>query len=450
MIAGNASAPTSWVAGAAEVDVTPDGSPFLCGYPDVARNAEGVHDPLLASALCLSEGTTHALFVACDVLHLSRELVTRARRRIEEATGIPAGHVMLTATHTHSGPLIVRSVITMNDPVVPRPDPAYVKRLEDGIVEAAETAWASRRPARPLFAEADGSELGTNRRDPAGPCLPRLPVLILREAQSDEPIAVMTVCNMHPTVLHEDSRQISGDFPGMARTWLKEHGPGPRCPLVYHMGAAGNQSPRHVVKANTLEEARRLGEILGRQIQEAIGRARPLALPRLRCAQRFVELPIRSFSALQEAQDKVEAAQARLQRLRDEQAPRAETRTAECDWFGARRSLVMSRAAEAGKLQEAAAQRLPAEAQMIGIGEHMFIGWPGEVFVEFAIELMRHHPDARVITMANGDLHGYLVTREAVIEGGYEASNALFASPESGERLVEASRELLTAAPPAA
>ncbi|HKI69554.1 MAG TPA: sialidase family protein [Verrucomicrobiae bacterium] len=56
-------------------------------------------------------------------------------------------------------------------------------------------------------------------------------------------------------------------------------------------------------------------------------------------------------------------------------------------------------------------------------------------------------PETFVITLANGELQGYLVTKEAV-EGRYhEAGNALFASPGSGERLLQATRQLLDLLP---
>ena len=68
---------------------------------------------------------------------------------------------------------------------------------------------------------------------------------------------------MHPTVLHEDSTLVSGDFPAMTRQYLQEHVLGADCPVLYHTGPSGNQSPRHVTRANTFDEAERLGGLLG-------------------------------------------------------------------------------------------------------------------------------------------------------------------------------------------
>jgi neutral ceramidase len=84
---------------------------------------------------------------------------------------------------------------------------------------------------------------------------------------------------------------------------------------------------------------------------------------------------------------------------------------------------------------------LPAEIQMLKIGDWMFIGWSGEVFTEYALQVMSAVDNVFVISMANGEMQGYIVTEEAALEGGYEASNALF-SHETGAILVRKTVEL--------
>lgn len=435
-----------FAAGAAQVDVTPRKPLFLYGYPHVPRISEGVHDPLLASALYVDDGRSAALFIACDVIWVPREPAQRARQRIEQVTGVPAGHIMVSATHTHSGPVTGAVLSNAADPVVPAPDAEYMRQLEDGIVEAAAQAWRHRTPATLATAVADGSGLGTNRRDPAGPSLPDVPLLIARDAGNQQFLAVMAVCAMHPTVLHEDWRQISGDFPGLARQWLQQNAIGGPCPFIYHMGASGNQSPRHVVAGNTIEEAQRLGEHLGRAVAAAIDRATVMPAheqPMIEVRRSLLDLPVRSMPSVATAQAACQAARQRFEQLQKQRAPKTAIRTAECDWFGAEETLTLAQAATDGKLARAARSSLPAEVQAIRIGAMTFVGWPGEVFVEFALRIKQRHPNAAIITLANGGLQGYLVTREAAQEGGYEASNALFASPDSGDRLVEATLELL-------
>ena len=438
--------PDPWLAGAAEANITPGppgNSMFLFGYPHVERMSTGVHDPLLASAMCLSDGRNQVLWIACDIIFVPKSIVAAARSRITDAIGIPADHIMIAATHTHSGPITAAVLSNEADSVVPPPDPVYLKLLEDGIVDAAVGAHNTLRPARLDFALADGSGVGTNRRDPSGTCLPQVPVVIARDCKADSFIAVMPICSMHPTVLHEDSTLISGDFPGLTRRYLQKNVIGSDCPFVYHMGASGNQSPRHITRANTFAEAERLGTILGRAIAQAIQQAQPIKPVRLSCISAQIDLPLRKFPSIQDAQTKLAAATGRLDNLRKNSVPSPEVRTAECDWFGAQETLTLSKAATDGRLGRTAAQCLPGEVQLTAIGDVIFAAWPGEAFVEFALELMRQSPRTYIITCANGELQGYIVTADAVAQGGYEASNAIFQSPDSGDLLVQASLKLI-------
>jgi neutral ceramidase len=79
---------------------------------------------------------------------------------------------------------------------------------------------------------------------------------------------------------------------------------------------------------------------------------------------------------------------------------------------------------------------------VIAVGPWRFVGWPGEFFVEYALAVRQRAPGSFVLTMANGELQGYIVTAEAAARGVYEATNALF-SADNGPRVVEATLALL-------
>ncbi len=434
------------IAGAAAADITPDDSQFLFGYPHVRRYSTGVHDPLMTSALFLSDGQTSLMLVANDVIYIGRETARCVRDRIAAQTGVPAGHIMVTATHTHSGPMTVDLLSCEADPAVPKTDPRYVARLEDGIVAAAVKAYHNARPAELGMALANCPGVGTNRHDPAGPADPQVPVLVVRDAGSAAFVAAMLVCSMHPTVLHEDSTLMSGDFPVMARQYLQKHVFGPDCPVLHHTGPCGNQSPRHVARANTFAEAERLGGLLGQAVADVLGSIRYTSDVPLRCMSARIELPPRIQPPVSQARERLERAAEQLAALRRSGADRHAVRTAECDWFGAEESLVLALAAAAGRLEQIIASVTPAEIMLLGIGPWSFAAWPGEVFVEFALEVKSRHPNCHVISLANGELQGYLATAEAVEQGWYEAMNALFESPAAGRALIAATLRLLEAA----
>jgi len=452
------------IAGAAVVDITPQDSQFLFGYPHVRRYSTGVHDPLLSSAVYFSDGETPLLLVANDVIFISRETAERVRHRIARRIEVPAANVMLTATHTHSGPMTVDMLSGEADPAVPKTDPGYVAQLEDGVVEAASKAYQTARPVEIGLAVADGSCVGTNRHDPAGSSDPNVPVLVVRDRGDQTFVAAMVVCSMHPTVLHEDSTLVSGDFPAMARQYLQEHVLGSDCPVVYHTGPCANLSPRHVAKANTFDEAARLGHALGGAIAGAVDSIDYADDIRLGCVRALVDLPPRILPTVSEAQRHLNQSARRLEMLRERKKgagpicakhpsgrsgkldltpSSAELRTAECDWFGAEETLTLARAAADGRLEHAIASVMPAEITLMHIGRWSFVGWPGEIFVEFALEVKARRPSCYMISLANGELQGYVVTETAVREGRYEALNALFAGPESGRLLVEKTLDLL-------
>ena len=68
---------------------------------------------------------------------------------------------------------------------------------------------------------------------------------------------------------------------------------------------------------------------------------------------------------------------------------------------------------------------------------------PGEVFVEFGLQIKLNSPfkTTIVVELAN-DAPGYIPTKKAFVEGGYETINSRVA-PGGGEQMVEAAISLL-------
>ncbi len=424
-------------AGAAITDVTPQKPMFLHGYPHVPRTSEGVHDPLYASALILNNGDTQVGFCAVDVVYISREITQRVRKRVHKVTGIPEGNLMISASHTHSGPVIFSDIF--DDPVVPKADPDYISYLVDKLVQVYTEAFQNKRACKLAITTADGTGVGGNRRSVTDDVDPEVPVLVLRDATTDKIFALSTIYCMHPTVLHEDSRLYSADFPGYTREYLKQK-LGEEVVLLYHTGPSGNQSPRHFVQSNTFEEARRLGYLLGKRIVESVRRlsAQDFSewLP-LSVRQKRTQLPRKTFPSVREAEEKLQRARQRLDVLRQARAHASEIRTAEVDWFGAEEQRQLAEMAADGRLEAVYRSVLPVEISVVGLGDDYFVFLPGELFVEYSLEIKAKAPRKTfVVSLSNGVLAGYLVTEEAEKEGGYEASNGIFPA-EAGRKIVE-------------
>ncbi len=430
-------------AGSAVEIITPQYSQFLYGYPYVERMSTGVHDDLTSSALYLSDGKRQVLFLSDELIYLSKESVANIREGISVKTGIPSSNIFVATTHTHSGPLTLDIVMSRRDKVVPPVDHAYVKYVEENTVKAGCKAFENAQDAEIAFLTGDATGVGTNRHDINGPKDMQLPTMLVRNLQH-EYIGCMLVCSMHPTALHEDSKLVTGDFPHFTRAKLQQDVLGAGCPVVYYTGTCGNQSPRHVTKANNFSEAQRLGEIVASSIISKIGEGVIFSDGlEIKAASECLALPKRKFPSLAAAQKHRDEAKALFEtRKKSTTATPQEVRTAEVDWFGSEEALLLSELAEKGELDVVYDTCLPAEVMMVKVGDWKFVGWPGEVFVEFGLSLKSQVKDISLITYANGELQGYVVTQEAHEKGFYEAGNSFF-DPEAGYLMLEATKRLV-------
>ncbi len=269
--------------------------------------------------------------------------------------------------------------------------------------------------------------------------------MLVRHPSAPTPLAISMIYGMHPTVMHEDSTLISADFPAFTRQALEERFPG--ATVLYQTGPAGNQSPRWHVKAQTFAEAERLGNTLAQTVADSITSLPNSAFSseiKLACANQQISLPFKRFPTVPQAEARLQETVAYHQELVRQDAPHGPRRTAEVAIFGAEELVVMSKSQESGELQALHEKYRQAEVQTISLAgpaiSRAFIGLPCEIFAEYGLEIQKRAPiPASVISLANGELQGYIVTPEAT---GYEASFSLF-SPQAGASLVESAIALL-------
>ncbi len=431
------------LAGAAIIDVTPQKPMFLHGYPHVERTSEGTHDPLYASAMIIDNGENQIGFCAVDVVFITKEITDRVRMEVERITRIKGENLMVSASHTHSGPVIFSDIFY--DPVVPKADPEYITYLVNKIVKVYIEAFHNKRESKIAITTTDGSGVGGNRRSVTDATDPEVPVIVLKDAFTDKIFALSTIYCMHPTVLHEDSKLYSADFPGYTRQYIKDT-LGDDIILLYQTGPSGNQSPRHFINSNTFEEAERLGFKLGKQITDSVLQLNALDYQdwlSLSNQQSQLYLPQRKFMTEEEAINKVVYVKNKLDKMRLEKAPTKEIRTIECDWFGALENNHLAKMSVSGELENIYRSVLPAEVNIIALGDTHFVFLPGELFVEYSLWIKKLISKKIFISsMSNGVLAGYLVTEEAEKEGGYEASNSIFPA-EGGKITLDKIQEML-------
>ena len=238
VIAQATNAPSSLRAGAAKVDVTPDPLP---------RNSLGVHDRLFARAIVLDNGAATAALITVDAGGLSEATWQAVTQQLASEFRIPATHVMLTATHTHSAG--------------GQQGADYVKK----IVDAVRLARKGLAPARVGFGTGE-SFINVNRQI-TDPKTGRWWEGANRDGASDktvavlhftrptgEPIAVYYNYAVHGVIAGQLD-EISGDIPGATSRYIEESF-GSDVVAVWSLGAAGDQNPIYFQQTYDLRDIR--------------------------------------------------------------------------------------------------------------------------------------------------------------------------------------------------
>ena len=422
--------PELWV-GFAETDITPDiGVRMLGGFG--VRRATGTADPLLAKAMVARSDSVEVAIVGVDTALLPREVADPAIDEAVRRTGIPRSGIIVSATHTHSGPDL--SGVFFPDAV----DAGYVSSVSDAIATSIEEAKARLRPAtmhvgRSLVYHGlhnrrvickDGKAHNTWMRDAlddldtcpqvlgaAGPIDPEMWVVRFDDANGD-PFGVLVNFSVHANT--HGGLEWSADYPAVIADYMRDTY-GSEVVSVFVPGACGDVNA-------TVGGARwrQIADYFAERAVEAAKGARRIAGPIIVDAE-YCDLMVPRIDPEKQPAEAVE-------RL---------------NWGGGR---TFSDVFEVVSERVAA---MPTEyavpVSVARLGPFAIAANPGEVFVEDGLLIKKQSPFPHTVVaeLANDDI-GYQPTRRAFTQQGYEPLvGATRVSPEGIEQIVETTVRLL-------
>lgn len=220
-----------FLVGAAQVDISPINSQILGGYGVYFGNGKncrwsnGVHDPLLATALYFQIKGDRLVIVETDLLGLVGKDANDIRDSIAAELAMSRDRIIVAASHTHHSPDTIGLWGTII-PTVSGRDEKYMDHVKKGALEAALAAFASREKADMYYAVGEEKSLHFNTyiskvKDP--PIDDTLTVLKFTR-NDGEIIATLTNWGCHPTTENEKNRLVSSDWVDAYRAWLsKDH-----------------------------------------------------------------------------------------------------------------------------------------------------------------------------------------------------------------------------------
>lgn len=432
-------------AGAGVTTITPPlGSAVSGSFEE--RWAETVDDELTARALVLDDGAAPVALVVCDLICLAAETVAAARARIAERCGIPAELVMISCTHTHTGPATTALLSV-------EPDTAYLDWLPGRIADAVAIARSRMVPARVAWGAADIDGVCFNRRfrmadgtvvfnpaldDPAvgapvGPVDPGVTALLVEDGDG-APLALWANLALH-YVGHDNPLAISADYYGdYARAVARALGE--RCVGLLTNGASGDVNNRDLARALPLPAGTARARLVGTAVAAAAIQATAMARRHQAPALAAETIPY-TVERRPITDADVALAEAIVARAAADPAPASFDFVVGQPIPGWQVPTYAREVIEVARMPRSVA----TELQVMRVGDLALAAIPGELFVALGLALKAASPLplATVVSLAN-DYVGYLPTEAPFGEGGYEtwAARSAWPAPGTGEAMITA------------
>ena len=398
-------------AGAAQVEITPPVGTSLSGY-FTDRVSDTVADPLFARALVIEHDGEGMALVSCDVICLTRDTTDAAKARIAQRCGLAPERVLICATHTHTGPNTRRQgkqIIPVNGEWLDALPGKIAAAVEAALADLFDAVLVPGRQSEKGFGSnrlgrmRDGSEVFSKDRaiGPAGPIDPEVLALAVRE--QDGTLRAMVVNH----AMHADATggtQISAGWPGkVGRTIAEVYGA--QAVTVLLNGCCGDINHHHWEPKRIVSKGQLRTDQMGRAMAG-------LAINAVEMGEPIENAVIagRLRRALIPWYTRDEIMRAEVGRLRSQPEPNA------------RDALIIQRFDE----WPYDGQKADVTVQAIRLGELLFIGLPGEIFVKWGLEI-KHWSPARftfVAELAN-DWFGYIPTSDQAHRGAYGAKPIL-------------------------
>jgi len=420
--------------GLSRVDITPPVGIKMRGF--AAREPSvGIHDQLKPTSLVLSDGTTRAALVSCDLCSVDAALVKTIREETRMRTGIPESQIAIACTHNHYGPEVSERESAAD--VM-----AYRRILKFHLAGAIQEAQANMDKAA-MGTGWGESRIGINRREkiPDGSIvlgqnpereIDRQVGIIRFEDSKGSPSACIVNFACHAVCQGPKMRLMSSDFPGKMRE-VVENLTGTTC--IFLQGACGNINP--ILMEHSYEPARRLGAQIGCEVAKVWEEIETGPVRSLAVASKTIKVPRYDYGSGDRAEARATTLAEHLEELRAEGATEGLIKWAE---IRHRRAIEALESWKTGKPMP----RIPAEIQVWGIDDLGIAFVPAEVFNEIGIYVKKRSPFSNTffVGYANGQI-GYVPIREAYGEGGYEVDDACQVGPEAEELIIETSLGLL-------
>lgn len=466
ILSGTATHATDLYIGTGSADITPELPSALMGQFHL-RLAHSARNRLIGNVLVMESKDgerilDQTVFVSCDLVFIPNVLTDLVRKQTRERIPeLDVNKIVLTATHTHTSPVIESGFYTIPKEGVVQPE-AYQKLFADRVTEAIVKAWKARKPGSVTWGLTSAT-VAHNRRavyvDGTAKMYGKTNVPEFQNLEGYEDHDVNTLFfwnkkgNLIATSIEvpcpaqevEGDTVIDADYWHAVRVSLKKRF-GQDLLVMGWIGAAGDQSPHLMYRKKAEERMRKLNnesriDAIAKRIVNAVEEAyQTVKKDRytdvvLAHKVEKLTLPMRKVTEAEYNESKSVSDEAAAKIVANPAA--AATEFTKTVWYGD--------VVERYEMQKTNPNpTYDTEIHVIRLGDVAICTNQFELFTDFGIRIQTRSKALQTFIIQLAGPGTYLPTSKAVTGGGYSAvcqSNQV--GPEGGQILVDRTVQLI-------
>lgn len=439
-------------AGFARICINPPYGAPIVGYYE-KRFVKGIADDLFARAVAFDDGEKKAVVIALDLCCLSQKVYDALKEAVMEGTGLNKDAIFINLSHTHTGPVVGKdfaSDLRSPDHYIPflcacvRDAAAYAMqdlrqmKMEVAQGQAKHISFVRRYRMKDGSVATNPGVLNENIDHPLGE--PNETVKLVKLVREDADDIFIVNFGTHPDSV--GGEYISADYIGYVCSIIENAVPNTKC--IFLQGAQGdvnhvnvNPTPGEAAISTidfdsvprSIKHAEHMGRIIAGAVLSICSITEPVTADKIAYGSKRVELP-----SYQENH--------RLEEARKIHDLYVSGRANELPF---KEMALTTAVAEAERIidLENGPDSYPFFLSAVRVGELVFAGIGGEPFTELGNRICADSPYKNTILCAlTNSAGGYIPTRKAYEEGGYEARSSHL-KPGGDDIVVQGMKELL-------
>jgi len=410
--------------GTDQSEITPASSVYLAGK---IRNkpSQGVHDNLYAKTIYIESNKEKVVLVSLDLVGLPLNIVDKIRKAVKEDVNLD--NIVIACTHTHSGP---NTISFLNTKI----DDNWFSLLPNKIVNLIKSSIKKKEQAKIGFKKVNVFGIGKNRRGNKEEVDPELGIIKVQDLKDRVKVIFLNFSCHATTILDENNLLISADYPAYIYKSLSEVYP--EAIILFTNGAAGDinigysaddSALGEKMDIRTFENAEKIGKRICNKVISVMNDIPINNKELLVYKKKVIKLPFKT--------------QLPQKHELEEQIKKRQDSIINTIVKSKKKKLQIRQIYDEIILEKMKSQYnnggfLNTEIDILRVNDAILVTVPGELFCKLGLKIKKMlSPKIAMIVGYANDYIGYIPTKEAFSQGGYEVETSLFAD-EVGNILI--------------